>query len=237
MARRKKGDPINGWVVLDKRSGHDLDAGRRRRAPDLQRAEGRPRRHARSAGDRHPADRAGRGDEDGAVSPSTARRPTASPCAGAHETNTDDSEGEVIATSDIRPTRGEIEALLPRFIGDVMQTPPQFSAIKIDGNRAYDLAREGETVALEPRPVTIDDLALVDMPDADTAMFEAECGRGTYVRVDRPRHGRGAGLPRPCDRAAADARRPVRRGDVGDARGARRAGPIRRRRRRAGAAS
>jgi tRNA pseudouridine55 synthase len=99
------------------------------------------------------------------------------------ETDTDDAEGRIVKTSDARPTRDEIEDILADFRGDILQTPPQFSAIKIDGNRAYDLAREGEVVPLEPRPVRIDHLGLTGMPDASTAIFEAECGRGTYVRA------------------------------------------------------
>ncbi|MFX8573893.1 tRNA pseudouridine(55) synthase TruB, partial [Acinetobacter baumannii] len=82
---------------------------------------------------------------------------------------------------DRRPTLPEIESLLPRFTGEIMQVPPQFSAIKVDGNRAYDLAREGETVELEARPVFIDRLSVIDMPDDATTVFEAECGKGTYV--------------------------------------------------------
>ena len=99
------------------------------------------------------------------------------------QTTTDDTEGEVIATSDHRPTRAEIEAILPEFIGEIMQVPPKFSAIKIDGERAYDLARDGEEVVLEARPIEILDLDLVDLPDADTAVFDCECGKGTYVRA------------------------------------------------------
>jgi tRNA pseudouridine55 synthase len=99
------------------------------------------------------------------------------------QTATDDTEGEVIATSDHRPTKAEIEAILPEFIGEIMQVPPKFSAIKIDGERAYDLARDGEEVVLEARPIEILDLDLVDIPDADTAVFDCECGKGTYVRA------------------------------------------------------
>jgi tRNA pseudouridine55 synthase len=99
------------------------------------------------------------------------------------ETDTDDAEGRTVATSDERPGRAAIEALLPRFIGEILQTPPAFSAVKIAGERAYDLARAGEAVELEPRPVEIDALELVECPDADTAVFAAECGRGTYVRA------------------------------------------------------
>jgi tRNA pseudouridine55 synthase len=88
-----------------------------------------------------------------------------------------------VATSGLRPAREAIEALLPSFTGETLQTPPPFSAIKVDGARAYDLAREGEVVELESRPVRIERLTLIDAPDADTASFEARCGKGTYVRA------------------------------------------------------
>jgi tRNA pseudouridine55 synthase len=99
------------------------------------------------------------------------------------ETDTDDTEGTVTNTSDKRPERGDIEALLPQFHGEIMQVPPAYSAIKVDGARAYDLARDGETVVLDARPVFIDSLQLVDMPDGVTSVFEARCGKGTYVRA------------------------------------------------------
>ena len=99
------------------------------------------------------------------------------------ETDTDDSEGKEIAASPMRPDAGAINEALPRFCGAIMQTPPKFSAIKIAGERAYDLARDGEDVMLEPRPVQIDRLTLIGRPDADHAEFEAECGKGTYVRA------------------------------------------------------
>jgi tRNA pseudouridine55 synthase len=98
------------------------------------------------------------------------------------ETDTDDADGKTTRESGVRPDTGAIEALLPRFTGDIMQTPPQFSAIKIAGERAYDLARDGETVALQPRPVTIHRLALVDADD-DEAKLVMECGKGAYVRA------------------------------------------------------
>jgi len=98
------------------------------------------------------------------------------------DTDSDDADGTVTASSDVRPGRAEIEAALPAFIGEIMQRPPSFSAIKIGGERAYDLAREGELVELAERPVTIRRLAVVDMPDADHTVLEAECGKGTYVR-------------------------------------------------------
>ncbi len=99
------------------------------------------------------------------------------------ERDTDDAEGEVIATSDTRPTREEIEALLPDYTGEIAQLPPKFSAIKVRGERAYDLARDGEEVELKPRLVMIHELRLVAMPDADTAVFEAATGKGAYVRA------------------------------------------------------
>ena len=98
------------------------------------------------------------------------------------ERATDDLEGEVTATSATRPSREAIEALLPRFTGEIMQAPPAFSAIKVDGERAYDLARAGEAVELAERPISIEALRLVDIPDADHATFEVICGKGTYIR-------------------------------------------------------
>ena len=97
------------------------------------------------------------------------------------ERTTDDLEGEVSATSARRPSRDEIESILPRFTGEIMQAPPAFSAIKVDGERAYDLARAGEAVDLAPRPVFIEELRLV-AAEADHATFEVTCGKGTYIR-------------------------------------------------------
>jgi tRNA pseudouridine55 synthase len=99
------------------------------------------------------------------------------------ETATDDSEGPITAQSDNRPPRPAIEAELPAFTGEIMQRPPAYSAIKVEGQRAYDLARDGELLTLDERPVVVHRLALVDTPDADHAVFEAECGKGTYVRA------------------------------------------------------
>jgi tRNA pseudouridine55 synthase len=108
------------------------------------------------------------------------------------ETESDDSEGRVIATSDVRPTPEAIESLLPQFTGLISQTPPIFSAIKIAGERAYDLARDGEQVELAPREVTVHRLALVSA-ERDNATFEAECGKGTYVRAIARDLGRALG--------------------------------------------
>jgi len=99
------------------------------------------------------------------------------------ERDTDDAEGRVVNRSERRPDAAAIKSLLPRFTGTIAQTPPRFSAVKIAGERAYDLAREGETVEIAPRPVTIHRLELVEAPDADHAVLAAECGKGTYVRA------------------------------------------------------
>ncbi|WP_114392164.1 tRNA pseudouridine(55) synthase TruB [Oleisolibacter albus] len=97
-------------------------------------------------------------------------------------TDTDDRAGRVIASSDVRPTDEAIEAALERFHGWIEQIPPQYSAIKVEGERAYDLAREGETVALKSRQVRVDSFLLTGRPDRDHAWFEVECGKGTYMR-------------------------------------------------------
>src|SRR5215472_7891872 len=99
------------------------------------------------------------------------------------ERDTDDTEGRVAKTSDIRPTAEAIRALLPQFTGLTEQTPPRYSAIKVQGERAYDLARDGEIVELAPRPVEIHQLTLIEQMDKDLSVFEAECGKGTYVRA------------------------------------------------------
>ena len=97
-------------------------------------------------------------------------------------TTTDDAAGDVIATSPLRPTEAAIRAALPQFIGDIRQVPPQFSAVKIDGERAYDIARGGETMDLAARDLHVDALELVGMPDADHADLHFVCGSGGYVR-------------------------------------------------------
>jgi tRNA pseudouridine55 synthase len=98
------------------------------------------------------------------------------------ERDTDDAEGRVVSTSEQRPDAAAIRALLPRFTGTIEQVPPRYSAVKIDGERAYDLARDGEIVELAPRAVAIHRLELIETPDRDHAVLAAECGKGTYVR-------------------------------------------------------
>ena len=107
--------------------------------------------------------------------------------------STDDLEGEVIERSDKRPTEDEILALLPNYTGVISQVPPQFSAIKIAGERAYDLAREGEAVEIPSREVEIYRLTLLECENESTAHFEVECGKGTYVRALARDFGRDLG--------------------------------------------
>jgi tRNA pseudouridine55 synthase len=182
MARRKKGNAVHGWLILDKPANMTSTQ-----------AVGAVRRafNAQKAGHAGTLDPLATGILPIALGEATKTVPYAvegekryrfSVRWGA-ETSTDDAEGEVTRTSEARPTREAIAALLPMFTGEIQQTPPAFSAIKVDGNRAYDLARAGEVVELAPRIVRIDSLELVRMPDADTAVFEAQCGKGTYVRA------------------------------------------------------
>jgi len=98
------------------------------------------------------------------------------------ETNTDDLEGEVVNSSDKRPAKDQILTLLPKYTGEIEQVPPKFSAIKIDGERAYKLARDGEDVQIEARKVDIETLTLISSNE-NTATFETLCGKGTYVRA------------------------------------------------------
>ena len=108
------------------------------------------------------------------------------------ESATDDAEGEIVARSDRRPAAAEIENLLPCFVGAILQTPPTFSAIRIAGSRAYDLAREGEAFEIEPRPIHVYRLELI-AAESDDAVLEAECGKGAYVRAIARDLGRALG--------------------------------------------
>jgi len=182
MARRKKGNPVHGWVVLDKPVGMTSTQ-----------AVGAVRRlfGAQKAGHAGTLDPLATGILPIALGEATKTVPFAVDGEKAYrftvrfgaETDTDDAEGQVARTSDVLPTLEDIENVLPEFTGEISQVPPAFSAIKVDGNRAYDLARSGETVVLDPRWIVVEDLRLVDMPDAATVVLEAECGKGTYVRA------------------------------------------------------
>ncbi len=182
MARRKKGNPVHGWVVLDK----PLDM-------TSTQAVGAVRRlfEAQKAGHAGTLDPLATGILPIALGEATKTVPFAVDGEKAYrftvrfgvETDTDDAEGQVVRTSERLPTLEDIENVLADFTGEISQVPPSFSAIKVDGNRAYDLARAGEKVELEARFIMVEDLRLVDMPDASTAVLEAECGKGTYVRA------------------------------------------------------
>ena len=182
MARKKKGDPVHGWVVLDK----PLNLTSTQAVAIVKRLF-----NAQKAGHAGTLDPLATGILPIALGEATKTVSFAVDGAKAYrfavrwgaETPTDDAESAPSATSVARPTLAAIEAILPHFIGEISQVPPAFSAIKIDGNRAYDLARDGETVALEPRTVVIESLRIADMPSDDTTVFEAECGKGTYVRA------------------------------------------------------
>jgi tRNA pseudouridine55 synthase len=181
MARRRKGRPVNGWVVLDKPLGMTSTqaVAAVRRLLD-----------AAKAGHGGTLDPLATGILPIALGEATK---TVSYVMGGRKIyrftvrwgearSTDDAEGPVTAVSDRRPSQAEIEAVLPGFQGEISQTPPAFSAIKVEGERAYDLARAGETVDLAPRLVWIERLTLLRQLDADHAEFEAVTGKGVYMR-------------------------------------------------------
>lgn len=181
MARKKKGT-VHGWVVLDKPYGMTSTQA----VGAMKRIFGTPK-----AGHAGTLDPLASGMLPIALGEATKTVPYVMDGDKVYrftvrwgiETTTDDTEGEAVRTSDVRPSADDIDAILDEFEGEIMQTPPAFSAIKVDGERAYDLARAGETVELQARPITVHRLDLIDCPDADTAIFEAECGKGTYVRA------------------------------------------------------
>jgi tRNA pseudouridine55 synthase len=181
MARRRKGQPINGWVILDKPLGMTSTQ-----------AVGAVRRlfDANKAGHGGTLDPLATGLLPIALGEATktvsyvmdGRKVYRFTACWGEARSTDDAEGPVTARSDRRPTAAEIEAVLPRFQGEISQVPPAFSAIKVEGERAYDLARAGETVDLAARPIWIERLSLVSQPDEDHAEFEVVSGKGAYMR-------------------------------------------------------
>ena len=182
MARRKKGQPVHGWVIVDKPQGMTSTqvVGAVKRIFDAQKAG-----HAGTL------DPMATGILAVALGEATKTVPYAMDADKIYRftahwgeaRDSDDAEGKVTATSQKRPSKEEIEAALPRFTGTLTQVPPAYSAIKVQGERAYDLAREGEAVILEPRTVEVFEARLVAMPDRDHAEFEIHCGKGTYVRA------------------------------------------------------
>ncbi|MGI6854107.1 tRNA pseudouridine(55) synthase TruB [Mesorhizobium sp. 1B3] len=182
MSRRgkKKGRPISGWVVLDKPIGMGSTEAVSKVKWLFQ---------AEKAGHAGTLDPLASGMLPIALGEATKTVPYVMDGAKVYrfkvawgeERTTDDLEGAVSRSCDKRPSEADVRALLPRYTGIIQQTPPQFSAIKIGGERAYDLAREGEAVDIPPREVEIGRLDIVAM-DRDSTSFEVECGKGTYVR-------------------------------------------------------
>ena len=182
MARKRKGRDISGWVVIDKPAGPTSTAVVNK---------------VRWAFDAKKAGHAGTLDPDAtgvlavALGEATKTVPYITDALKAYTfkirfgqaTNTDDAEGEVIAQSETRPTDDQIKQALSAFVGEIEQVPPQFSAVKIDGQRAYKLARDGETMDIAARPLWVEELVLTDRPDADHAVLEMTCGKGGYVRA------------------------------------------------------
>ena len=182
MARRKKGEAVSGWLNLDK----PYDFGSTQ-------AVGRVRwlYNAQKAGHAGTLDPLATGILPIALGEATktvafmvdADKAYRFTIAWGRSTTTLDREGAVTGASDVRPTRAEIEAALPAFIGEIEQSPPAFSAIKVDGERAYDLARAGEAVELEPRKVTVYEAELVETEGDDLATFRFRSGKGFYIRA------------------------------------------------------
>ncbi len=182
MARRQKGRDISGWLVVDKPAGPTSTAVVNKVRWAL---------NARKAGHAGTLDPAATGVLAVALGEATKTVPFVTEALKAYTftvrfgaaTNTDDAEGEVTETSGSRPTDDEIKDALNAFVGDIMQVPPAFSAVKIDGERAYKMARDGEDVELAARPLWVEELLLIDRPDPDTAVLEMTCGKGGYVRA------------------------------------------------------
>ncbi len=177
---RRKGNPVHGWVVLDKPYGVGS-------TPMVSKV--RWLFTANKAGHAGTLDPLATGILPIALGEATKTVPFLMDAEKSYmfeitwgETrSTQDAEGEVTATSDIRPADADIIAVLPQFRGNIEQAPPKFSAIKIDGKRAYDLARAGEAVVMKARPVRVDRFDLIASTQ-DTATFEVDCGKGTYIR-------------------------------------------------------
>lgn len=192
MARKKKGRPVNGWLVVDKPPGMTSTA-------VVNKAKWAFR--AQKAGHAGTLDPAATGVLAIAFGEATKTVPYITDALKAYcftvrwgySTNTDDAEGEVLETSGARPGAGAIDSALAAFRGDIMQVPPKFSAVKIDGERAYALAREGTDVTLAARPLWVESLELLDQPDADHAVLEMVCGKGGYVRAIARDLGRALG--------------------------------------------
>ncbi|PTQ70220.1 tRNA pseudouridine(55) synthase TruB [Celeribacter persicus] len=182
MARRKKGRAVHGWLIVDKPAGMTSTSVVNK---------------VRWAFDAQKAGHAGTLDPDAtgvlavALGEATKTVPFITEALKCYRfsvrfgqaTNTDDAEGEVIAESDARPTDAQILDALPQFEGDIMQVPPKFSAVKINGERAYKLARDDEEFEIAARPLYVEELKFIERVDDDHALFEMTCGKGGYVRA------------------------------------------------------
>ncbi|GLQ28668.1 tRNA pseudouridine(55) synthase TruB [Sulfitobacter pacificus] len=181
MGRTRKGRDISGWLVVDKPAGPTSTAVVNKVRWALE---------AKKAGHAGTLDPDATGVLAIALGEATKTVPYITDALKAYEfivrlgvsTNTDDAEGEVLNTSDLRPDDAAIKEALAGFIGDIEQVPPQFSAVKIDGERAYKRARDGEEMELAARPLFVESLLLTDRPDADHVTLEMVCGKGGYVR-------------------------------------------------------
>jgi len=181
ISRRRRGRPLDGWLIIDKPPGlTSTDVVNR-----VRRAFG-----AQKAGHGGTLDPLATGLLPIAFGAATKTVPYVMDGTKLYRftlrlgeaRDTDDADGQVTATSETRPDNAAIEAALPGFRGAIMQVPPAFSAIKVAGERAYDMAREGRLPVLEPRPARVDRFELVERPDADTAVFEVQSGKGVYMR-------------------------------------------------------
>lgn len=181
MGRKRRGQPLHGWMIIDKPLGMSSTkvVGRVRYLLDAQKA-----------GHGGTLDPLASGLLPIALGEATKTVSFAMDGTKVYEftvcwgqaTATDDLEGDVVATSDVRPSETDIRAVLPEFVGLIDQVPPIYSAIKIDGKRAYDLARANQDVEMKSRSVKIDELTLEKMIDKDHAAFRVTCGKGTYIR-------------------------------------------------------
>ncbi|SHH42539.1 tRNA pseudouridine(55) synthase TruB [Cognatishimia maritima] len=181
MGRTRKGRDISGWLIIDKPAGITSTGV----VNKVRWAFG-----AKKAGHAGTLDPEATGVLAVALGEATKTIPFITDALKCYEftvrlgqaTNTDDAEGEVIAESDLRPDDGTIKATLGQFVGDIQQVPPKFSAVKIDGQRAYKLARDGEEVEIAARPLWVESLIMLDREDDDHVLLELTCGKGGYVR-------------------------------------------------------
>jgi len=181
MGRKRKGRDISGWLIVDKPAGMTSTAVVNKVRWALQ---------AKKAGHAGTLDPDATGVLAVALGEATKTVPFITDALKAYRfavrlgqaTNTDDAEGEVLAESETRPSDDGVKDALGQFVGDIQQVPPKFSAVKIDGERAYKRARDGEEFEVEARPLWVEELILTDRPDADTIELEMICGKGGYVR-------------------------------------------------------